>query len=351
MRWTILKPTKASSNLPRLTVQDDASVFVSGDQSKRDLYTLQLSTNLKGITAIRLEALPDDRLPHGGPGRVFYEGPAGDFFLSEVTVTAGGKAVPLKHATASGNEPRGGRAAIDGDPQTGWSINGGQGQAHSAVFRLAAPLDDARDLVIQLLFERYHAAGLGRFRISVTTDPRPVVARDTPAEIEDSLVTPEQLRTPEQKAQLHRHYLMVAPELAKERAAIEQLRKGMPSYATTLITARAAAGQPTADLRPQPGRVPPADRAGRARRAVDTSLAAKGRSSQPAGFGALARFARQSAHWSRDHEPPVGHVLRPGTGPHHRGFRLSRRVAQPPRAARLARPGAVPSRRIIEANA
>ncbi len=68
MRWTMLKPTKATSNLPRLTVQDDASVFVSGDQSKRDLYTLRFSTNLKGITAIRLEALPDDRLPHGGPG-------------------------------------------------------------------------------------------------------------------------------------------------------------------------------------------------------------------------------------------------------------------------------------------
>ena len=36
MRWTVLKPTKATANLPRLTVQDDASVFASGDQSKRD---------------------------------------------------------------------------------------------------------------------------------------------------------------------------------------------------------------------------------------------------------------------------------------------------------------------------
>ena len=108
-----------------------------------------------------------------------------------MSVTAGGKAVPLKEATASGPNPTAAAAAIDGDPQTGWSINGGQGQAHSAVFRLAAPLDDAGDLVIQLLFERYHAAGLGRFRISVTTDPRPVAARDTPAEIEELLLTPD----------------------------------------------------------------------------------------------------------------------------------------------------------------
>jgi len=236
VRWTVLRPTKATANLPRLSVQDDASVFVSGDQSKRDLYTLRFSTGLKGITAIRLEALPDDRLPHGGPGRVYYEGPAGDFFLSELNVTSSGKAVPLKAATSSGGPNRVAAAAtaIDGDPQTGWSINGGQGQAHSAVFRLAAPLD-ASDLVVQLLFERYHAAGLGRFRISVTTDPRPVAARDTPAEIEDILLTPEVHRTLEQKQRLRQYYLMVAPELAKEREAIEQLRKGMPSYATTLI--------------------------------------------------------------------------------------------------------------------
>ncbi len=109
VRWTVLKPTKATANLPHLSVQEDGSIFASGDQSKRDLYTLRFSTDLKRITAIRLEALPDERLPHGGPGRVFYEGPFGDFFLSELSVTAGGQGVPLKQATASRPEPGGGR--------------------------------------------------------------------------------------------------------------------------------------------------------------------------------------------------------------------------------------------------
>jgi len=235
VRWTVLKPTAVTANLPRLSVQEDASVFASGDQSKRDLYTLQFATRPRRITAIRLEALPDDRLPHGGPGRVYYEGPAGDFFLSELSVTAGGKTVPLKEATSNFPNRSAAAAAIDGDPQTGWSINGGQGRAHWAVFRLAAPLDDAGDLVISLLFERYHAAGLGRLRIWATTDPRPVAARDTPPEIEELVLTAEERRTPEQKEQLRRHYLMVAPELAKERAAIEQLRKDMPPYPTALV--------------------------------------------------------------------------------------------------------------------
>ena len=177
VRWTPLTPVKASSNLPHLSVEADGTVFVSGDQSKRDLYRLEFRNELSGIRAIRLEVLPDDRLPNHGPGRVFYEGPAGDFFLSEVQVTADGKSMRLAGATSSWPKANSASVAIDGDPQSGWSINGGQGRAHSAVFRLGAPLRNADEVVVELLFERYHAAGLGRFRISVTTDPRPVEAR------------------------------------------------------------------------------------------------------------------------------------------------------------------------------
>ncbi len=235
VRWSVLKPTSVTANVPHLSIQEDGSIFASGDQSKRDVYTLRFSTNLQRITAIRLEAIPDDRLPHGGPGRVFYEGPAGDFFLSEFSVKAGDEAIPVTQATAAGKNPAAAAAAIDGDPQTGWSLGGGQGTAHSAVFQLTAPLNNAGDLVFQLLFERYYAAGLGRFRISVTTDPQPVAARDVPAEIDDLLLTPREQRSPEQNAQLRRHFLMVAPELTRERAAIEQLRKGMPVNPTTLV--------------------------------------------------------------------------------------------------------------------
>ena len=52
---------------------------------------------------------------------------------------ADGKPMRLAAATASGPNAGSAPAAIDGDPQSGWSINGGQGQAHSAVFRLGAP--------------------------------------------------------------------------------------------------------------------------------------------------------------------------------------------------------------------
>ena len=47
MRWQVLKPTRATANVPHLSVQDDGSIFASGDQSKRDLYTLRFCTDLE----------------------------------------------------------------------------------------------------------------------------------------------------------------------------------------------------------------------------------------------------------------------------------------------------------------
>src|SRR5262249_53466692 len=127
--------------------------------------------------------------------------------------------------------------AIDGNPLTGWSINGGQGKGQSAVFSLADPLPEANALALQLVFEKYYAAALGRFRISVTTDVHPGEARGLPAEIEKLLLVPADARTDEQRRQLLGFYLSVAPELASEREAIKKLRDQMPAFPTALAMA------------------------------------------------------------------------------------------------------------------
>jgi hypothetical protein len=246
VRWTVLRPTRMQANRPHLTLLDDGSILASGDQGKSDTYELHGSTAVKNVVAVRLEVLPDDRLPAQGPGRVYYEGAPGDFFLSEFTLIAGGKPVKLARAAqsfASGAATA--EKAIDGDPQTGWSINGGQGRPHAAVFYLAAPLPDASELEIKMLFERYYASGLGRFRISVTDDPR-AVARELPAEIEDLLLIPTAKRTAEQTARLLRQFVLVAPELAKERGGIDALRASRPACPTTLVMAE----RPTDNPRP-----------------------------------------------------------------------------------------------------
>src|SRR5208283_5571031 len=93
--WTILRPLAAQANVPLLTVQPDDSVFVSGDASKNDKYHLAYQTGLRGVTAIRLEVLPDDRLPQHGPGRVFYEGSPGNFLLTDLSLHRSGHKLPI----------------------------------------------------------------------------------------------------------------------------------------------------------------------------------------------------------------------------------------------------------------
>jgi hypothetical protein len=198
------------------------------------------------VTALRLELLPDESLPKKGPGRVYYEGPFGDFFLSEFTVTADGSPVKLSRATQSFADGANTAAkAIDGNPLTGWSINRGQGRAHAAVFNLAAPLREATELKFNLLFERYYAAGLGRFRLSVATQPD-AEARGLPAAVEELLLLPAESLAAEQREELLPYYLSVAPELAAERAEIQKLRDQMPAYPTTLVLKE----RPLSDPRP-----------------------------------------------------------------------------------------------------
>lgn len=243
--WTALHPVEAKSNLPLLTVGADGVVFVSGDMSKSDTYELKFRSELKGITAVRLEVLPDERLPKHGPGRIFYEGPAGDFMLSNIELLSGGTKQPWARAThslAKANFEA--DKAIDENLQTGWSIDGGQGRNHEAVFNLAKPLADGVEFTIKMLFERYFACGLGKFRISVTTDPV-AEAREIPDDVAKLLVIPDEQLTAGQRAKLREQFLLSAPELKAARQEIDELRKPM-SYTTTLVMQE----RPTENPRP-----------------------------------------------------------------------------------------------------
>ena len=249
-KWTLLKTTSATSVVPTLTILDDGSVISSGDQTKRDQFDLVYDTVGMGrITAIRLEAMPDERLPKGGPGRIYYEGPPGDFWLSELTLLAGGKPAKVAAAfesCAGGKNSAAG--AIDGNPQTAWSINGGQGKLHWATFQLENPLD-APQIQVKLLFERYYAANLGRFRVWATDAAGASQAKDLPTDIANLLAVPEADRSAQQNKALLDHFLATAPELAAAREEIAKLRKELPAQPTTLVLSERPADHPRATHR------------------------------------------------------------------------------------------------------
>jgi len=245
VEWKMQHPAEAKSTSPFLTIQDDDSIFASGDFTKSDTYTIKFQNVPAGVKALRLEMLPDDRLPAHGPGSVSYEGPPGDFWLSTVRVKAGDKSIGLRNATESfANGNNNAAKAIDDDLQSGWSINGGQGKTHNAVFQFAEATQSPGDLQLDLVCERYHAAGLGRFRIAVTTGDD-AKASALPDDVRDVLLKYhgpgklasllESSNAAADRGLLLRQFVKVAPELAKERKKIEKLREEMPQFPTTLV--------------------------------------------------------------------------------------------------------------------
>jgi hypothetical protein len=250
--WTTLKPVTATTNLPLLTIQEDDSIYASGDQTKADSYTVTYRGLIGPITAFRLDALPDDRLPAGGPGRAYYEGPKGDFFLSELRIKVNGKPVTFRGASESYGKLGigGGEAqaalAIDGNQRTGWSTAGRPGEPHHAVFVLAAPLEctESTAITLEMDFERHYAAPLGRFRLSATTATREAVARDLSPDVERLLLIPDDRLDDAGRARLVREFLATTPELEDARTAITKLRKQVPDDPTTLVMAERPAANP-----------------------------------------------------------------------------------------------------------
>ncbi|MCA9213562.1 MAG: DUF1553 domain-containing protein [Planctomycetales bacterium] len=257
MDWKTIVPSKMETNLPRLEVLDDGSIFSTGDITKRDVF--KLSFALKEIdapiTAIRLEVLPDERLPAGGPGRCYYEGRKGDFFLSELDARVDGGEVEFvspsrsygKIAIGSGNGEA--KNVLDGDGSTGWSTAQREGERHQLVLNLAEPLTGGSDLEIEMLFERHFAASLGRFRFSVVSSDQAASANELPNEIEVLLTKDYADLSEDQQNDLMSYYLSVAPELAEARRPIEELRKKLPAFPVTMVMRERPADNPRTTFR------------------------------------------------------------------------------------------------------
>ncbi len=245
--WQALQANEATSNLPSISLEADGVVFCSGDTSKHDTYRLTYTAGTTPITALRLEALPDVRLPDGGPGMTYYEGTIGDFFLREFKLTAAGKAVAIASATESYSKNRYGNQAVsaalaaDGDLQTGWSVHGRIGERHVAVFVLAEPLAAGTTFELEMHFGRHFGSSLGKFCLSATGDARGGKAMAFGPEIEGLLRRADDSLAAEDRDRLRETFLLGAPEVAAHAKKIEKLRR-LPAYTTTLVFDERAPG-------------------------------------------------------------------------------------------------------------
>jgi hypothetical protein len=200
--WTVLDPeTFEAVGGSTLTKEVDRSVYSSGKRPDQEIYTISAKTDLRHITAIRLEVLPDDRLPSKGPGR----NENGNLHLTEFTILAASQADPthqryIRVGSSVADFDQSGwpiTAAIDGNPQTAWGIYPQVGKPHQAVFELAEDLTEPSGLILNFTLVQSHPAThpIGRLRVSVTNATRPVRISTLPDSIAAIHALPADKRT------------------------------------------------------------------------------------------------------------------------------------------------------------
>ena len=219
--WLILDPV-STPGLTKVAKQADGSSLVADGG---ETFTFVAHTFQKGVTGIRLDALPDASLPKSGPGKAG----DGNFRLMEMTLNAApladAKAKPvvvkLKPAGATFEQPG---FALGG--KAGWSVGGAAGKAHAGFFAAETPVgfDGGTALTVTLKFAKGHA--LGRFRLSISTakpaklagEPKPQHGREALAMIDPSKGKID----PKQRDHLLRWFRAVDARTNEVLAAVEK---------------------------------------------------------------------------------------------------------------------------------
>jgi hypothetical protein len=231
---------------------DDKSVLLVDDPPDTDTYTFSATIGVPGITAFKLEALTDDSLPGGGPGRGDARRPnfVLNTFAVEATSEVSDQFEPVRFARATADFSQRGfgvAGAIDNDPATGWAINPKFGVPHEALFQLRVPLGNGSVTKLRFRLIQNYGGGrtIGRLRISaVTGDPN---AKPVPAEIVRIVALTADQRTKRDRGALNRFRLNQDAEIARLRKKRTELtsRLRQISAPTTLVMQEQPEARPT----------------------------------------------------------------------------------------------------------
>ena len=220
-KWTPLSYESFVSADGSILKRNGESISASDAKPDKDTYIITATVSLAKITALRLDAIPNDSLPKRGPGRQ----ENGNFIVSEfeAQLFEKGASEPQKvkftRATADFDQEGSTAAmAIDGKAETGWGIGPAVGAPHYAVFELEEPLNVKPGA--RLTFTLKQRAGkselLGSFKLSATHEAAAHAAA-IPALAQEGLKLPSKDRSEPQRIALAAHALRIiaTDELAK----------------------------------------------------------------------------------------------------------------------------------------
>ncbi len=267
--WTVVRPQveDLSNGGQKYLPMKDGSFLAQGYAPTKHRVKMSVRTDLKDITAFRLELLNDPNLPLGGPGRSL----KGTCALTEFEVEAAPPDRPDKmtkikiaKATADINPPetplepifddKSGKrrvtgpveSAIDGKNETAWGIDAGPGlrnQPRKAVFTAETPISNPQGTILTFYLTQNHGGwnsddnqnhNLGRFRLSITNIPGATADR-LPQNVRDVLAIPRAQRTPAQVQTVFSYWRTTVSEWNAENDQIAALWRQHPEGSAQLV--------------------------------------------------------------------------------------------------------------------
>ena len=222
--WSVIKPTKVTGGEgTTFTPLPDMSTLAGGKSPINEIYDILLHTEETGITAIRLECLKHESMPHGGAGRAYNS----NFVLSEFELEISNpdteqkpERIKFRQAVADYSQNNFNiTASIDGNKDTGWAVDGPTKKENRVAMYLAEkPIGHgtSADMRIRMHFNYPNIVhAIGRFRFAISTDPMPKLKLGEG--IPEVAALPTTKRTSQQKKRLRQHFLSTdAPPKIKE---------------------------------------------------------------------------------------------------------------------------------------
>src|SRR5262249_49626860 len=246
LHWTILDLVEAKSKgEATLTRQDDGSYLAGGKNPDFDTYTFVAHTQQRGITALRLDALAHPSFVKGGPGRAGNGNVAlRDFRVTAAPLAGSGQPVAVKLVNPKATFEQKGlpvAAAIDADKKSAWAVDPQFGKDHAAVFEVEGDLgfEGGTVLTLTLEFNNNNGHNIGRPRLSVSTEPRPVgLDGDAlPLKVAEALAAldkdPSFKPTDEQRTALLKWYRTRDAKWVELNKVVEEHAKGAPKPTVT----------------------------------------------------------------------------------------------------------------------
>jgi mono/diheme cytochrome c family protein len=221
-----------------LSAAPNGAILASGKNPQNETYVIEGEVPLGKLSGLRLEALPHEQLPRGGPGRDIY----GNAIVSEIKVeigTNGGGWQPIQFKRTLSDDGR----TQDERTKKLWIIDASREDKRlprQLVLIPAEPVKLKGNPRLRISIRQdsdFVGQSIGYFRLSATDTKDPSEIVKLRAKQRPILETPAKDRTEDESKQLAEQFRAVAKELESARDRLKELKKQVDrlGIATALV--------------------------------------------------------------------------------------------------------------------